>query len=155
CSPAVTCCASSAPRTSVRKKAVSVAVSSMDIGLPCELCAETCGVSTASTRALAMALVRAIAALLPAAEGLCTVRGRREHGAGVGTSMGGRAVAAAVRSEVRARVERLRARGVVPGLATVLVGDDPASRLYVGNKERACDEVGMRSFGRHLPGETT
>src|SRR5262249_20576450 len=49
------------------------------LGLPCELCAETCGVSTACARALAMAFVPAIAALLPAAEVLCTVRGRRER----------------------------------------------------------------------------
>jgi methylenetetrahydrofolate dehydrogenase (NADP+)/methenyltetrahydrofolate cyclohydrolase len=69
----------------------------------------------------------------------------------VGHIIDGRAVAAAVRDEVRERVARLLARGLVPGLATVLVGDDPASRLYVGNKERACQEVGMRSFGVRLP----
>jgi len=63
-------------------------------------------------------------------------------------------VAAAVRDEVRARVRRLAARGTVPGLATVLVGDDPASCLYVGNKERACEDVGMRSFGHRLPAST-
>jgi methylenetetrahydrofolate dehydrogenase (NADP+)/methenyltetrahydrofolate cyclohydrolase len=68
----------------------------------------------------------------------------------VGQIIDGKAVAAAVRSEVRARVARLAERGVVPGLATVLVGDDPASRLYVGNKEKACHEVGMRSFGSRL-----
>ncbi len=62
----------------------------------------------------------------------------------------GKGIAAAVRGEVRERVARLAARGVVPGLATVLVGDDPASRLYVGNKERACGEVGMRSVGHRL-----
>jgi methylenetetrahydrofolate dehydrogenase (NADP+)/methenyltetrahydrofolate cyclohydrolase len=59
-----------------------------------------------------------------------------------------------VRSEVRERVARLASRGVVPGLATVLVGDDPASRLYVGNKEKACEEVGMRSFGHRLAAST-
>jgi len=68
----------------------------------------------------------------------------------VGQIIDGKVVAAAVRSEVRARVARLAERGVVPGLATVLVGDDPASRLYVGNKEKACHEVGMRSFGSRL-----
>src|SRR5262249_61414912 len=57
----------------------------------------------------------------------------------------------AVRGEVKERVARLALRGVVPGLATVLVGDDPASHLYVGNKELACREVGMRSFGHRLP----
>jgi len=68
----------------------------------------------------------------------------------VGQTIDGKRVAAAVRGEVRERVARLTARGIVPGLATVLVGDDPASRLYVGNKERACEEVGMRSFGHRL-----
>jgi methylenetetrahydrofolate dehydrogenase (NADP+)/methenyltetrahydrofolate cyclohydrolase len=72
----------------------------------------------------------------------------------VGRTIDGKAVAAAVRDEVRARVRRLAERGVVPGLATVLVGDDPASRLYVGNKERACADVGMRSFGHRLPAST-
>ena len=69
----------------------------------------------------------------------------------MGQTIDGKSVAAAVRSEVRERVARLAARGVVPGLATVLVGDDPASRLYVGNKEKACQEVGIRSFGYRLP----
>jgi methylenetetrahydrofolate dehydrogenase (NADP+)/methenyltetrahydrofolate cyclohydrolase len=73
----------------------------------------------------------------------------------VGNTIDGKAVAAAVRDEVREHVARLAARGVVPGLATVLVGDDPASRLYVGSKERACEEVGMRSFGQRLPATTS
>ncbi len=72
----------------------------------------------------------------------------------MGHTIDGKRVAAAVRSEVRERVARLASRGVVPGLATVLVGDDPASRLYVGNKERACEEVGMRSFGHRLAAST-
>ncbi len=72
----------------------------------------------------------------------------------MGRTIDGKAVAAAVRDEVRSRVRQLAARGVVPGLATVLVGDDPPSRLYVGNKERACEEVGMRSFGHRLPATT-
>ncbi len=63
----------------------------------------------------------------------------------------GKAVAAAVRSEVRERATRLRERGVEPGLATVLVGDDAASAVYVGMKEKACAEVGIRSFGHRLP----
>jgi methylenetetrahydrofolate dehydrogenase (NADP+)/methenyltetrahydrofolate cyclohydrolase len=69
----------------------------------------------------------------------------------VGQTIDGKGVAATVRGEVRERVARLAARGVVPGLATVLVGDDPASQLYVGNKRKACEEVGMRSFGHRLP----
>jgi len=44
---------------------------------------------------------------------------------------------------------------VTPGLATVLVGDDPASHVYVGGKEKACREVGMRSFGHRLPATTS
>jgi methylenetetrahydrofolate dehydrogenase (NADP+)/methenyltetrahydrofolate cyclohydrolase len=69
----------------------------------------------------------------------------------VGQTIDGKAVAAAVRREVRERVARLAERGVVPGLATVLVGDDPASHLYVETKERACEEVGIRSFGHRIP----
>ena len=69
----------------------------------------------------------------------------------MGQTIDGKAVAAAVRREVRERVARLAERHIVPGLATVLVGDDPASRLYVGTKERACAEVGMRSAGHRLP----
>ena len=72
----------------------------------------------------------------------------------MGQTIDGKAVAVAVRNEVRDRVARLAARGVVPGLVTILVGEDPASRLYVGNKERACGEVGLRSFGHRLPATT-
>jgi methylenetetrahydrofolate dehydrogenase (NADP+)/methenyltetrahydrofolate cyclohydrolase len=73
----------------------------------------------------------------------------------VGRTIDGKVVAAAVRGEVRERVARLAERGTVPGLATVLVGDDPASQLYVGSKERACREVGIESFGHRLPATTT
>jgi methylenetetrahydrofolate dehydrogenase (NADP+) / methenyltetrahydrofolate cyclohydrolase len=72
------------------------------------------------------------------------------------TVLDGKAVARAVRVEVARQVETLRReRGIVPGLAAVLVGDDPASRVYVGTKEKACAEVGMRSVGRRLPAATT
>jgi methylenetetrahydrofolate dehydrogenase (NADP+)/methenyltetrahydrofolate cyclohydrolase len=73
----------------------------------------------------------------------------------VGRTIDGKAVAAAVRGEVRERVERLSRRGIVPGLATVLVGDDPASHLYVGSKERACREQGIESFGHRLAATTS
>lgn len=64
----------------------------------------------------------------------------------------GKAVARQVRDEVRAETERLRSdRGVVPGLGVVLVGDDPASRIYVQNKEKACAQVGIRSVEHVLP----
>jgi len=69
----------------------------------------------------------------------------------VGRTIDGKAAAAAVRGEVRERVARLAERGTTPGLATVLVGDDPASHVYVGGKERACREVGIASFGHRLP----
>lgn len=66
----------------------------------------------------------------------------------------GRATSAAVREEVKGEVERLKAdHGIVPGLATVLVGGDPASQTYVNLKERQCEEAGMRAFGHHLSGD--
>ena len=65
----------------------------------------------------------------------------------------GRATSKEIRAEVAVGVEETRARhGVTPGLAAVLVGDDPASAIYVRNKGRACDEVGMFSETVHLPG---
>lgn len=73
----------------------------------------------------------------------------------MGITIDGKAVAAAVRDEVRARVTRLAERGTTVGLATVLVGDDPASQVYVGHKQKACAEVGITSFGRRLPATTT
>ena len=73
----------------------------------------------------------------------------------MGQILDGKAVAAAVRREVQDRVGRLKAAGLEPGLATILVGDDPASRVYVGNKERACAEVGIRSHGHRLAATTT
>ncbi len=63
----------------------------------------------------------------------------------------GKAVAAAVRERVAREVEELRERGVTPGLATVLVGDDPASAVYVRMKREDCAEVGIESF-HHEPG---
>ncbi|RMF99147.1 MAG: bifunctional methylenetetrahydrofolate dehydrogenase/methenyltetrahydrofolate cyclohydrolase FolD [Gammaproteobacteria bacterium] len=67
----------------------------------------------------------------------------------------GKAIAADVRAELRARIEARVASGQrPPGLATVLVGEDPASRIYVRNKRRACDEAGIRSRSFDLP-ETT
>jgi methylenetetrahydrofolate dehydrogenase (NADP+)/methenyltetrahydrofolate cyclohydrolase len=63
----------------------------------------------------------------------------------------GRALAAVLRTRVAAAVTQLRERhGVVPGLAVVLVGDDPASRVYTRNKARACEETGIASFEHRL-----
>jgi methylenetetrahydrofolate dehydrogenase (NADP+) / methenyltetrahydrofolate cyclohydrolase len=67
------------------------------------------------------------------------------------TVIDGKAVAASVRERVRGEVEELTGRlGRAPGLATVLVGDDPASAIYVRRKQEACEEVGIRSFD-HKP----
>ena len=67
----------------------------------------------------------------------------------------GAAVAAAMRERVAARVQGLTARGVVPRLEVVLVGDDPASRAYVSSKGKACAQVGIRSATHHLPAATS
>jgi methylenetetrahydrofolate dehydrogenase (NADP+)/methenyltetrahydrofolate cyclohydrolase len=67
----------------------------------------------------------------------------------------GKAVAARVRAEVAGEVEAFsRANGRVPGLATILVGDDPASAVYVAGKQKACAEVGMQGFNHPLPADT-
>jgi len=68
----------------------------------------------------------------------------------------GKAIAAGVRREVREESDRLAARGLRrPGLAVVLVGDDPASQVYVRNKRLACDECGIVSVSHDLPHSTT
>jgi methylenetetrahydrofolate dehydrogenase (NADP+)/methenyltetrahydrofolate cyclohydrolase len=68
----------------------------------------------------------------------------------------GKAVAASLRREAAARVAQLSSsHGVRPGLAVVLVGNDPASEVYVGSKARSTVEAGMRSFEHRLPSETT
>jgi methylenetetrahydrofolate dehydrogenase (NADP+) / methenyltetrahydrofolate cyclohydrolase len=68
----------------------------------------------------------------------------------------GKAVAARVRAEVAREVAELRSQtGVAPGLATVLVGDDPASAVYVGGKQRASEEVGIVPFDRRLPADAS
>jgi methylenetetrahydrofolate dehydrogenase (NADP+)/methenyltetrahydrofolate cyclohydrolase len=64
----------------------------------------------------------------------------------------GKLVAASIRQECRERVEALKKKtGVVPGLAVILVGANPASAIYVANKVRACGEVGIKSFRKELP----
>lgn len=67
----------------------------------------------------------------------------------------GKAVSAAVRAEVAAEVEELKAKGITPGLAVIIVGDDPASRVYVNNKKKACAEAGIYSEEFALPADTT
>jgi methylenetetrahydrofolate dehydrogenase (NADP+)/methenyltetrahydrofolate cyclohydrolase len=70
-------------------------------------------------------------------------------------TLDGVATAATLKSELRERVVALRAQGVVPGLATLLVGDDPGSRLYVAGKHKDCAEVGIESLRIDLPGSAT
>ncbi len=68
----------------------------------------------------------------------------------------GKAIAASVRAGVAEQVEAFRGQtGRVPGLATVLVGDDPGSAVYVGGKQRACAEVGMKPFDVRLPADAS
>ncbi len=67
----------------------------------------------------------------------------------------GKAIAAAVLDECRAETTELKARGITPGLAVVLVGSDPASKVYVGSKARTCAELGFLSKKIELPEETT
>lgn len=67
----------------------------------------------------------------------------------------GKAVSAAVLEECRKEVAALKARGVTPGLAVVLVGEDPASQVYVGSKVRTCGDLGIYSRKIELPTETT
>ncbi len=68
----------------------------------------------------------------------------------------GKALGAALRARVAEDVRQLKeSRGITPGLAVVLVGDDPASEIYVRNKEKAVAEAGMASFPHHLPANTS
>ena len=71
------------------------------------------------------------------------------------TILDGKATLAAIKSELRMRVKALTDRGVVPGLGTVLVGDDAASRWYVAAKHRDCAELGIASIQRELPAGTS
>ena len=66
-------------------------------------------------------------------------------------TLDGTATAAAIKDELKTRVAALRERGVVPGLGTVLVGDDPGSRWYVNGKHKDCAEVGIESIRVDLP----
>ena len=63
----------------------------------------------------------------------------------------GTATAGAIKSDLTARVDALRIKGLVPGLATVLVGHDPGSEWYVGGKHKDCADVGIASIRRDLP----
>ena len=67
----------------------------------------------------------------------------------------GTACAAQIKDELRGRVQALREKGVVPGLGTVLVGEDPGSVAYVAGKHRDCAEVGIESIRVDLPAEAS
>ncbi|MFI9236157.1 bifunctional methylenetetrahydrofolate dehydrogenase/methenyltetrahydrofolate cyclohydrolase [Streptomyces cinnamoneus] len=67
----------------------------------------------------------------------------------------GKATAAAIKSELTSRVEALKAKGVTPGLGTLLVGEDPGSKWYVAGKHRDCAQVGIGSIQRELPETAT
>ncbi len=67
----------------------------------------------------------------------------------------GKQVAADMRAELKAEVAKLKEQGIVPGLAVVLVGEDPASKSYVTAKEKACEEIGIYSDDNRLPADTT
>ena len=71
------------------------------------------------------------------------------------TILDGKATLALIKAELAQRVAALAARGVVPGLGTVLVGDDPGSRWYVSAKHRDCAEIGIASIQRELPASAT
>ncbi|MBN2404591.1 MAG: bifunctional methylenetetrahydrofolate dehydrogenase/methenyltetrahydrofolate cyclohydrolase FolD [Coriobacteriia bacterium] len=71
------------------------------------------------------------------------------------TIIDGKRVSAEIEQETVAGVARLAEQGITPGLAVVLVGEDPASQSYVGMKERDCERIGIRSFDHRLPAETS
>jgi methylenetetrahydrofolate dehydrogenase (NADP+)/methenyltetrahydrofolate cyclohydrolase len=67
----------------------------------------------------------------------------------------GKAISQEVRAEWKLRADALKARGITPGLAVIIVGEDPASKVYVGNKIKACAELGIFSKHIELPGDTS
>ena len=71
------------------------------------------------------------------------------------TKLDGKAAAAVITAELAERVAKLVANGVTPGLATVLIGDDPGSQVYVRNKHKACAAIGMHSVRHDLPATAT
>src|SRR3989338_933592 len=67
----------------------------------------------------------------------------------------GKALAKTIREQVAEEVRTLKTSGIYPGLAFILVGEDPASQIYVGNKKKACDESGIANFLEKLPEKTS
>ena len=68
--------------------------------------------------------------------------------------LSGKEVSARIKAELKNEADNLKAQGIMPGLAVIIVGDDPASRVYVNNKKKACEELGILSEEYALPGET-
>lgn len=100
---------------------------------------------------------RSVKKLTVAAQFLAYQAHSTEHGAAGVSAMiiDGNAVARELRSKIRVRAATLTARGVTPGLAVIVIGDDPASALYVRNKIRACADVGIRSEVINYPDSIT
>ena len=69
--------------------------------------------------------------------------------------LSGKEVSARIKAELANEVEALKAKGIFPGLAVIIVGDDPASRVYVNSKKKNCEELGIYSEEHALPAETT
>lgn len=67
----------------------------------------------------------------------------------------GKTIAQQVRAEWKVRADALKARGVTPGMAVIIIGNDPASKVYVANKVKACAELGLYSVHRELPADVT
>ena len=67
----------------------------------------------------------------------------------------GKMLSAKIKEDIRKETEELKAKGINPGLAVIIVGDDPASRVYVNNKKKACEACGFYSEEHALPAETT
>ncbi|MFH1002932.1 MAG: tetrahydrofolate dehydrogenase/cyclohydrolase catalytic domain-containing protein [Chloroflexota bacterium] len=72
-----------------------------------------------------------------------------------GAVLDGKKISAEIRAELKGETSRLKVRGIVPGLAGILVGEDPGSSTYVGLKAKACEETGVREAMVHLPGTVT
>ena len=67
----------------------------------------------------------------------------------------GKNVSQRIKDELKEEVLKLKEKGINPGLAVIIVGDDPASRVYVNNKKKACEQIGIYSEEYALPEETT
>ena len=67
----------------------------------------------------------------------------------------GKALSVKLKNNMKAKVEELKESGINPCLAVIIVGDNPASRVYVNNKKKSCEELGIKSLESALPAETT